>query len=58
MSCWKGNDLIHKVHGANMSITQIIKKMIDDKKIGGHPALMPVAVLFLLRLKVLFEINV
>ena len=36
-------DLIYRVYGASLSVTKIIKKMIDDKKIGGHPALRTVA---------------
>jgi hypothetical protein len=36
-------DLIYRVYGANLPVTKIIKKMIDDKKIGGHPALRTVA---------------
>jgi len=35
--------LIYRVYGANLPVTKIIKKMIDDKKIGGHPALRTVA---------------
>ena len=36
-------DLIYTAYGANLSVTKIIKKMIDDKKSGGHPALRTVA---------------
>ena len=36
-------DLIYRVYGANLSVTKNVKKMIDDKKIGGHPPLSTVA---------------
>ena len=36
-------DMIYRVDGTNLPVTKIIKKMIDDKKIGGHPALRTVA---------------
>jgi hypothetical protein len=36
-------DLIYRAYGSNLSVTKIIKKMIEDKKRGGHPALRTVA---------------
>lgn len=40
----RATDLIYRVYGANLSVTKIIKKMIDDKKIGGHHALRTVEI--------------
>ena len=31
-------DLIYRAHGANLSLIQIIKKMIADKRVGVHLA--------------------
>ena len=36
-------DLIYTAYGANLSVTKIIQKMIDDKKSGGHPTLRTLA---------------
>ena len=36
-------DLIYRAYGSNSSVTKIIKKMIGDKKSGGHPVLRTVA---------------
>ena len=36
-------DLIYRAYGSNLSVTKIIKKMIGDKRSGGHPALRTVA---------------
>lgn len=49
-------DLIYRVYGANLSVAKKVKKLIDDKKIGGHPPLSTVAAQLLLRCNVLLEI--
>jgi len=39
---WMANaacDHIYEIYGCNQSVTNIIKRMLDNHKIGGHPNL-------------------
>lgn len=36
-------DMIYSVYGANLSVTQIIQRLNEDKKNRGHPALRTIA---------------